>query len=227
MKRSVLIAAILFGLAATGCGKKKHARAPLPPPAPVRVNPGAATTPAPRPPASAPPAAPATSELYGIASWYGHPYHGRRTSSGEVYDMNDMTAAHKTLALGTRVEVTNVENGKQVEVRINDRGPFVEGRIIDLSYAAAKVIEMVGRGTAWVRLQVLGEPEPLKYRVQAGAFRERANAERLQASLAARYSPVTIQEDDGMYRVLVGEGQTEERAKEIARRVRGVLVPAR
>ena len=93
----------------------------------------------------------------GTASWYGPGFHGKRTSNGEIYDQNDMTAAHQTLPLGTRVAVTNLQNGRQVEVRINDRGPFVKDRAIDLSYAAARTLDMIGPGTAPVRIEVLGD----------------------------------------------------------------------
>jgi rare lipoprotein A len=92
----------------------------------------------------------------GIASWYGPDFHSKKTSNGEIYDMYDMTAAHKTLPMNTVVRVDNLENGKSVIVRINDRGPFVRGRIIDLSNKAARDIEMVGKGTANVKLTVLG-----------------------------------------------------------------------
>ena len=91
----------------------------------------------------------------GIASWYGHPYHGRPTSSGEIYNMYAMTAAHRTLPFGTEVRVHDLDDGRDVSVRINDRGPFVNGRIIDLSYAAAKAMGMLGAGTAMVRLEIL------------------------------------------------------------------------
>jgi rare lipoprotein A len=93
---------------------------------------------------------------YGIASWYGHPFHGRLTANGEVYDMNKLTAAHKKLPFNTKVRVTNLKNGKAVIVRINDRGPFVEGRIIDLSQKAASMIEMVNAGISMVELSILG-----------------------------------------------------------------------
>ena len=103
----------------------------------------------------APPSTPMVgAEETGTASWYGHPYHGRRTASGEVYDMNELTAAHRTLPLGSRLMVTNLDNGQAVEVRINDRGPFVKGRIIDLSKAAASRIDM--SGVAKVRISTLG-----------------------------------------------------------------------
>jgi rare lipoprotein A len=95
----------------------------------------------------------------GVASWYGHKFHGRPTASGETYNMNDLTAAHKTLPLGTLVKVTNMENHKEVVVRINDRGPFIDNRVIDLSLAAAKKIAMIGPGTASVRVSVLGKSD--------------------------------------------------------------------
>jgi rare lipoprotein A len=94
----------------------------------------------------------------GEASWYGEPHHGRTTASGEIYDMNQLTAAHRTLPLGTRVLVTNLKNGRAVEVRINDRGPSVEGRIIDLSFAAAKELGAVPSGTVPVRIRVISQP---------------------------------------------------------------------
>ncbi|HMB77047.1 MAG TPA: septal ring lytic transglycosylase RlpA family protein [Kiloniellaceae bacterium] len=94
--------------------------------------------------------------LVGEASWYGVPYHGRTTASGETFNMNAMTAAHKTLPFGTKVKVTNLANGRAVQVVINDRGPFVPGRIIDLSRAAADKIDMIKAGVAKVRVEVLG-----------------------------------------------------------------------
>lgn len=91
----------------------------------------------------------------GVASWYGHPYHGRHAANGEVYNMHKLTAAHRTLPFGTRVLVRNLKNARTVEVRITDRGPFVDGRIIDLSRAAAGALKMRGAGLALVRLEVL------------------------------------------------------------------------
>jgi rare lipoprotein A len=99
-------------------------------------------------------------EESGLASWYGHPYHGRRTASGEVYDMARLTAAHRTFPFGTRVLVTSLATGRSVEVRINDRGPFADGRIIDVSYAAARVLGLVGPGVARVRVRVIAVPGP-------------------------------------------------------------------
>lgn len=98
-------------------------------------------------------------EETGQASWYGHPYHGRRTASGEIYDMRQLTAAHRTLPLGTRALITHLGNGRTVEVRINDRGPFVWGRIVDLSRAAAERLGGLGAGLFPVRLRILGLPD--------------------------------------------------------------------
>ena len=98
-------------------------------------------------------------EMEGLASWYGEEFNGRETASGEIFDMNQYTAAHKTLSLGTVVKVLNLENGKSTEVRINDRGPFVKGRIIDLSRTAARAIGLRGAGTARVKLEVKSQPK--------------------------------------------------------------------
>jgi len=138
----------------------------------------------------------------GLASWYGGKFQGRRTASGEVFDTHLLTAAHKTLPFGTLVRVTNLENGKSVTVRINDRGPFVPGRIIDLSMAAATAIGLAGKGVAPVRLEVQpggsGEGESPRgasgpaagaFRLQVGSFRQRANAETLLSRLSAAGFP--------------------------------------
>ncbi len=123
----------------------------------------------------------------GIASWYGPGFHGKATASGDTYDQNDFTAAHQTLPLGTRVRVTNLENGSATEVSINDRGPFAKSRIIDLSYSAAQQINMVGPGTALVRVDVLESPiklqkirDALDYTLQLGSFTQLENAQQLR-----------------------------------------------
>ena len=106
----------------------------------------------------APPGRPQEISRYretGVASWYGKPFHGRKTASGERYNMNKMTAAHRTLPFGVVVKVTNLDNGRSIKVRITDRGPFVRGRIIDLSRAAARKLDMIGPGTARVRIAVV------------------------------------------------------------------------
>ena len=162
----------------------------------------------------------------GVASWYGYPYHGRRAASGEIYDMEKLTAAHRTLPFGSLVRVENLENGRRVQVRINDRGPFVEGRIIDLSRAAARALGMLGPGTARVRLVLIGLPEKTQggyFAVQTGAFRERANAERQRRDLRRRYGEVRIIPRDGdpvLWRVLVGREPTPEQAAALAERLR-------
>jgi rare lipoprotein A len=159
----------------------------------------------------------------GIASWYGPPFHGRRASDGEIFDMNQLVAAHRTLPFGTIVRVTNLSNGMQVDVRIIDRGPFVAGRVIDLSLAAAQAINMVGPGTASVKLELVSGPQPPAagiFTVQVGAFQERENAERLRAGLLARYPDIFFQEFDApaghFYRVLVGRLANEQAAEQEA-----------
>ena len=159
----------------------------------------------------------------GIASWYGHPYHGRRTASGEVYDMMQPTAAHQTLPFQTRVRVTNLDNGRSTRVRINDRGPFVDGRIIDLSRKAAEEIQMVGPGTARVKLEILGGGTDWKglFTVQVGAFRERKNAERLRQELDAEFDSVTVEDaPGGIHRVRVGKVAERKAANQLAVRLR-------
>jgi rare lipoprotein A len=118
----------------------------------------------------------ATSDGYrerGVASWYGRDFHGLATSSGEIYDMNELTAAHTTLPIPTWVEVTNLENDRHVIVKVNDRGPFVGNRIIDLSYAAARSLDMVRNGTARVEVRALGspaaDPQPVQARIEDAA----------------------------------------------------------
>jgi len=132
----------------------------------------------------------------GLASWYGPEFHGKSTSSKEVYDMNDLTAAHNTLPLGTFVVVTNLTNGRSVAVRINDRGPFTKNRVIDLSYAAAKALDMIGPGTAPVRIEVLRDISPpassLTFSVQVGAFISKENAVRLNRELEKNFAGVYI-----------------------------------
>lgn len=133
----------------------------------------------------------------GIASWYGADFHGWPTSSKEIYDMNDMTAAHRTLPLGTYVMVTNLNNGKSVIVRVNDRGPFVKERIIDLSYAAARMLDMIVSGTVPVKIEVLKKhsPPPSTRRlfVQVGSFIIKNNAINLKKRLEKDFKDVSIQ----------------------------------
>jgi rare lipoprotein A len=163
----------------------------------------------------------------GIASWYGVPFHGRRASNGEVYDMNKLTAAHRTLPFDTVVRVTNLGNGKSTVVRITDRGPFVDNRIIDLSMAAAREIDSVGAGVVPVRLEIVSagiDPGSGFFTVQVGAFRERSNAERLRERLNASYSPIFVQQYDSpdglFYRVRVGKVPGEGAAQQFGEKLR-------
>jgi rare lipoprotein A len=157
----------------------------------------------------------------GNASWYGAPFHGRKASNGEVYDMNKLTAAHRTLPFDSMVRVTNLSNGKTTTVRITDRGPFVDNRIIDLSRAAAQEIESIGPGIVPVRIEVLSGPDPAAgfFTVQVGAFKEKGNADRLKERLSTDYSPIYIQqvvvEDGAFYRVRVGRVSGEQEAQRL------------
>jgi rare lipoprotein A len=164
----------------------------------------------------------------GVASWYGIPFNGHRTSNGEIYDMHEFTAAHRTLPFNCVVRVTNLDNGKQTEVRINDRGPFVANRVIDLSLSAAQAIEMVGPGTAKVRLEIMSGPNPEAgfFAVQIGAFTLKENAERLKAEMETSYSPVSIAPYDSpngtFYRVRVGRMASEDAAHQLANQLHNV-----
>ena len=175
-------------------------------------------------PAPVQPSAGYTAE--GNASWYGIPFHGRHASNGEIYDMHKLTAAHRTLPFDTMVRVTNLTNGKSTVVRITDRGPFIENRIIDLSMAAAREIESIGPGVVPVRLEILSAIDPTNgfFTVQVGAFRDRTNAERLRQRLSAAYSPIFIQpydSPDGLfYRVRVGKVPGEDAAHQFGDKLR-------
>jgi rare lipoprotein A len=199
---ALLLAAVAF----SGCAhKKKHVKL-IPPPAPMpSVQPGYQET--------------------GLASWYGHPYHGRPAADGEIYDMETMVAAHRTLPFDTWVRVYDLDNNKTVEVRIVDRGPFVDGRIIDLSHAAARAIDMIGPGTANVRMEVITVPAGVPraiYVVQVGAFQDRATAERVQAQMAERYGQTRVmerKENPGIWRVLVGNEASLDAANALRERI--------
>jgi rare lipoprotein A len=195
-----LSALMLAGLALAGCAKKHRTVAA---PAPPRIIQGET----------------------GLASWYGHPYHGRPAANGEIYDMEKLTAAHRTLPFGTWVRVVNLNNGKTVDVRITDRGPFVENRIIDLSHAAAVAVELIGPGVARVRLDILSVPTTIEnwYGVQAGAFQDADRAERLRALLERDFGPAhLVQRADSpsFWRVVVGRVPSEQAAAALAERVR-------
>jgi rare lipoprotein A len=201
MKKGLLVT--ILAIAATGCHKKMSRNLPRPP---AVVQPGYTET--------------------GLASWYGHPYHGRPAADGEIYDMEKLTAAHRTLPFDTWVRVANLTNGKSVEVRIIDRGPFVDGRIIDLSHAAARDIDLIGPGVAKVRLVVIRPPQSAPaaaFAVQVGAFRDHDNAERLRAAMAARFGSARLvlrQGNPAVWRVLVGAEPTQAAALVLSERIR-------
>jgi len=174
--------------------------------------------------AHAPARAPFPTVEIGLASWYGHPYHGRPAADGEIYDMEKMTAAHRTLPFNTWVRVTNLGNGRSVELRIIDRGPFVEGRVIDVSHAAAQQLDLIGPGVASVRVEVISAPAaaretPALYAVQVGSFMDRARAARLASDLNVRYGGARIEPREGDHigwRVLVGAESSMFAAEELA-----------
>ena len=151
----------------------------------------------------------------GTASWYGKKFHGRLTANGEVYNMYAMTAAHKTLPLGSVVVVENLENGKKVKVKINDRGPFVKGRIIDMSYAAAKKLGFAEKGLARVRIYLLSEKEAqnICYAVQLGAFSVKRNAERFVKILASQGIEARVKKVGDYFKVYSGFFKTKEDAE--------------
>ena len=235
--------AAVFGtvLIFSACGKKVRVAAP---PAPTRTSAAQPASPPtssgspPAPPSSLPPN---SSELVGIASYYAEPYHGRKTANGETFDTYQaLTAAHRTLPFNTVVKVTNENNGRDVEVRINDRGPFVDGRIIDLSLKAAREIDMVLAGIVPVRLEIVREGSPTPrgtsraagppapspaavYTIQVGAFETQDAAEALQRDLEKRYRDVIIQTVSTprtFYRVRVGRASDLASAEKISKQLR-------
>ena len=230
----LLLSAVL--LSGCGGGKKTQVKVPPPPPIPQK-EPSAEPT---RPAEVGPPPAPEKDEdetvevpadakvLFeetGMASWYGAPYHNRRGSNGEVYNMHAMTAAHRTLPLGSIVRVTNVKTGHSGVVRITDRGPFVEGRILDLSMAAAKALDVYLPGVAKVKIEVLETPSPLetggRWAVQIGSFSDEKGAKELADHLQRRYRTANVLKfgspvGDWWVRVRV-QNDDRERAQALAR----------
>ena len=193
----------------SGCAKRKHGATHVP------RTPGGSET--------------------GIASWYGHPYHGRAAANGEIYDMEKLTAAHRTLPFGTWVRVTNLTNNKTVDVRIIDRGPFVEGRIIDLSRAAARAIDLIGPGIAQVRVDIIpapaDSPGQAQYAIQIGVFQDRDRAERSRQSMqqqfgSARIVPQPQAGRPNLWRVLVGAANNLDEANALAEKVRAQAAEA-
>ncbi|HLC16700.1 MAG TPA: septal ring lytic transglycosylase RlpA family protein [Thermodesulfovibrionia bacterium] len=168
-----------------------------------------------------------------VASWYGKPFHGRMTASGEKFDMYAMTCAHKTLPFGTKLKVSNPDSGRTVEVVVNDRGPFIDGRDLDLSYGAAKEIGLVGQGVAEVRLSYLGRDESYRkkvryspfsslgpFTIQMGSFKVNENAMRIMKVLKAKYPDVYIRSayvnDEKFYRVRLGRFSIRKEAARLA-----------
>jgi rare lipoprotein A len=168
----------------------------------------------------------------GVASWYGKDFHGRKTSNGETYNMYDMSAAHKTLPMNTMVRVTHLENGKSVVVRINDRGPFVKSRIIDLSHTAANRIDMIQKGTAPVRIEIIGfggivgdrsgyhSVQGGDFMVQIGAFRRNEGARSYASQYSSSHPPYrtiiqeNIWEGAPLHRVYLTGFRSEEEARD-------------
>lgn len=159
----------------------------------------------------------------GIASWYGVPYHGRPAADGEIYDMEKLVAAHRVLPFNTWLKVTNLANGETVNVRVIDRGPFVRGRFLDLSKAAARTIGLLGPGVGEVRVEVIAAPKDIPvndfFAVQTGAFANRESAESLRLKYAERFGNAQLALKQGpapLWRVLVGKEPTVEAAQQLA-----------
>jgi rare lipoprotein A len=166
-------------------------------------------------PPSVPPVA--GMEEVGMASWYGAPHHGRRTASGEVFDMHQLTAAHRTLPFGTHLLVINRDTSQSAEVRVNDRGPFVEGRILDVSYAAARLLGAVGPGVIPVRVRVLSLPTRSSsgdgpHTIQIGSVTTRTGVEALRATVTGATIVETTVPGETIYRVRVGAYPDRTRA---------------
>ena len=162
---------------------------------------------------------------YGVASWYGGEFHGRPTSSGEIYDMYQLTCAHNTLPLGTVVMVTNLENGRSLELKVKDRGPFVKERILDVSYAAAQMLGMWEKGTAPVKVEVVSLAiEPIqRFTLQVGSFADETKAQKLAEQLRKSFENVYVAIVETLtqkyHRVRVGQFETREAALVIAEKL--------
>jgi rare lipoprotein A len=222
-----LFTLVFLAIAASGCASRRPIATSTPPVIAPEPAPPAPSAPSIAPPPSTAPA-PGIYVEQGIASWYGLPFHGRRAANGEVFDMNSLVAAHRTLPFGSILRVTNLNNGRQVVVRVIDRGPFARDRVLDLARAAAIGLDMIGTGTAPVRIELLSGPSPVSgdFTVQVGAFSNRDNAERLRDRLLDSYQPIFIQDFDApnvtghFYRVLVGRVPNSEAAQQLAGKLR-------
>jgi rare lipoprotein A len=167
-------------------------------------------------------------EIYratGIASWYGRELHGKKSADNDIFDMYALSGAHRTLPLGTVLRVTNLDNSKTIKVRINDRGPFVKSRMLELSYGAAKELEFIAQGVARVQIETVDEVEgPVQYAVQAAMYAEEENARILKHRISKKFTHVTtvVRETNNgrFYRVLVGSYVSEELAEQIAAKLK-------
>jgi len=226
-RRAAILMIVLMLTIACGHKKRRIVQVPNAP----QPNPATSTPPTAPPPKHNAPATRSTSPQplpvgyteEGVASWYGIPFNGRRAANGEIFDMETLVAAHKLMPFNTWLRVTNLTNSKTVNVRIIDRGPFVEGRIIDLSKAAARQIDLIGPGIGRVRLEVISAPHDIPandfYAVQIGSFSVYANAEQARAQYAQKYGAAQLEVRNGpvtRWRVLVGKFPTVESARELA-----------
>jgi rare lipoprotein A len=179
-----------------------------------------------RKPASAPPTLGVPVER-GIASWYGPKFNGKRTASGERYDMNAFTAAHPSLPFGTKIGVRNTRTGREVMVRVNDRGPYSKNRVIDLSYAAAREVGVVGPGTASVEIYLVpAAGAPQRFTVQVGAFSEAEKAVSLQRDVVRLYPEAVVESDGTWSRVQIGAFDDRDQAESLRRDLASIGMPA-
>jgi len=237
-----VFAAALVAFTLTACSHHHDysvAQTSTPPPIePAPSYPRPAARPAPAAPAPAPPSDLATDDnayiashkpIYteeGVASWYGPPYHNRQGANGKVFDQNAMTAAHRTLPMGSLIVVTNEKTGQSATMRVTDRGPFVQGRLLDLSKASAKATGVYRAGLANVRIEVYQTPHPIdfggRWCVQIGAFEHEHKAEKLRDELERRYETANVIDFEGPtgYWVRIRpQGDNKEQAESIARRL--------
>lgn len=223
IRHAPLIACAAAALLLSACGGHKTARSqPVPPPptiTPSAPSESATTEASPTIPRHAKPIYVET----GLASWYGPPYNHRHSADGKIYDQNAMTAAHRTLPLNSVVRVTNLTTGRSAVVRITDRGPFVEDRIVDLSLAAAKAVDVWLPGTAEVKLEVMSAPAPIleggRWCVQIGAFHSDREARKLKEKLQDRYENASVIQftgPTGEWVRIRPQGDDKRKAEEVA-----------
>lgn len=235
---AVSLAIAISSIVLPSCGRKHHnvAKAPSSPqPQPSIPQPPSPPTSPPQPPPPQPSKAPSRAPAQGsavpvgyseegIASWYGIPFHGRAAADGEIYNMESLVAAHRLLPFNTWLKVTNLANNQSVNVRVIDRGPFIDGRIIDLSKAAARQLGLLGPGIGRVRLEVIAAPADIPandfYAVQVGAFSVPANAERARMRYEQRFGTAQLALKQGpvpLWRVLVGKEPSIQAAQQLAK----------